>query len=63
MSSWKCYTCKVDMEEVDDIEIHFNDLALPEAEGLRCPVCGCQYLEVDYVISQLNPAEQMLAGK
>ncbi len=63
MSNWKCFTCKADMEEVYDIAIHFGDVELPEAEGLRCPVCGRQYLESEYVTSQLNPAEQMLAGK
>ena len=33
MSKWKCYTCKVDMEEVDDIAISFGEMNLPEAEG------------------------------
>ena len=26
MSKWKCYTCKVDMEEVDDIAISFGEI-------------------------------------
>ena len=63
MSKWKCYTCKVDMEEVDDIAISFGEMNLPEAEGLRGPNTGRQFLESEYVVDQLMSAEQMLAGK
>ena len=63
MSKWKCFTCKAEMEEVDDIAINFGDMNLPEAEGIRCPVCGAQYLESEYVVDQLSSAEQMLSGK
>ena len=28
---WKCYKCKVDVEEVDDIKIFYKDLSLPDA--------------------------------
>ena len=51
------------MEEVDDIAISFGEMNLPEAEGLRCPNCGMQFLESEYVVDQLMSAEQMLAGK
>ena len=34
---WKCYKCKVDVEEVDDIKIFYKDLSLPDACGYRCP--------------------------
>lgn len=63
MSKWKCFTCKVEMEEVDDIQLNFNEISLPEAEGLRCPTCGMEMLEVEYVTDQLISAEQMLSGK
>lgn len=63
MSKWMCYTCKVAMEEVDDIQLNFNDISLPEAEGLRCPSCGMEMLEESYVAEQLVSAEQMLSGK
>ena len=63
MSKWKCFTCKVEMEEVDDIAISYGDMNLPEAEGLRCPSCGIQFLESEYVVDQLASAEQMLSGK
>jgi len=63
MSKWYCNICKVEMEEVDDIQINFGDMSLPEAEGLRCPVCGMEMLEGEYVLDQLASAEQMLSGK
>ena len=40
MSQWKCFNCKMDMEEVDDIKITYKDLELPDASGFRCPGCG-----------------------
>ena len=36
---------------------------LPEAEGMRCPDCGIEFLLEDLVIDELNPAEDMLSGK
>ena len=61
--AWICSKCNVEMEEVLDIALRYGDMDLPEAEGLRCPVCGVEYLESDYVTSMLNPAETMLEGK
>jgi len=61
--SWTCNKCNREMEEVDDIAVKYGDMDLPEAEGLRCPVCGAEYLESHYVTSELNSAEQMLEGK
>ena len=61
--SWTCSKCHAEMEEVYDIAIKYRDLDLPEAEGLRCPVCGVEYLLSDYVTGQLNSAEEMLEGK
>ena len=63
MNNWKCNVCNVDMEEADDIQINFGDMNPPEAEGLRCPVCGAEFLESEFVVDQLSSAEQMLAGK
>lgn len=61
--SWYCNICKEEMEEVDDIAISFGEISLPEAEGVRCPKCGKEYLLVDYVVDELSSAEQMLSGK
>ena len=63
MSNWKCFTCKEDMEKVKDIAVKYGKTKLPKAEGLRCPVCGVQYLESQYVAEQVAPAEEMLSGK
>ncbi|MEE0793865.1 MAG: hypothetical protein ACLUGA_07755 [Oscillospiraceae bacterium] len=60
---WKCYKCKVDVEEVDDIKIFYKDLSLPDACGYRCPECGAEYLDGEFVADQLSSAEQMLEGK
>lgn len=61
--SWNCSKCNVEMEEADDIAIKYGDMELPEAEGLRCPSCGVEYLESGFVTGQLNSAEGMLEGK
>jgi len=63
MSAWKCWKCKQDMEEAEDIKIFYKDLTLPEATGYRCPSCGIEFLDADYVVDQLASAEQMLEGK
>ena len=51
------------MEEVDDIKLFYNDIDLPEASGFRCPDCKVEYLDGEYVVSELSAAEQMLEGK
>lgn len=61
--SWICSKCKVEVEEVDDIALKYGEMELPDAEGLRCPQCGVEFLEGMYVTGELNAAEQMLEGK
>lgn len=51
------------MEETEDIKMIFGDLDLPPARGYRCPVCGVEYLDGDYVTEELASVEQMLEGK
>ena len=63
MSDWICVNCNVDVEEEDDIEIRYKEMELPSATGLRCPVCGREYLLGEFVVDELNSAEQMLEGK
>lgn len=63
MANWKCSKCNVAVEEVDDIVLAYNDIELPPGRGYRCPVCGAEYLDGDYVIDELASAEQMLEGK
>lgn len=61
--SWTCCKCNCEVEEVYDISITYESSELPQAEGLRCPTCGKEYLLSDYVTGELNSAEQMLEGK
>lgn len=61
--SYKCGRDGAEMEEVYDIGISYNDMELPEAEGLRCPECGMEFLLEDLVVGELNDAEAMLESK
>ncbi len=61
--AWLCGKCNVEMEEVYDIKIRYGGLELPDASGLRCPECGVEFLEGDFVVNELASAEQMLEGK
>lgn len=63
MADWKCSKCNVEMEEAEDIKMIFGELDLPPAKGYRCPVCGVEYLDGDYVTEELASIEQMLEGK
>jgi len=63
MEAWFCVRCKVKMEEVDDIQIFYGEVDLPEAMGIRCPGCSQEYLLEEYVINELVAAEEMLEGK
>jgi len=51
------------MEEEFDIQMIYGEIELPEAEGLRCPNCGLEFLEEQVVIEELNPSEMMLESK
>lgn len=60
---YKCGRCDVEMSEEYDIKLRYKEIDLPEAEGLRCPQCGIEFLLEDLVTEELNPAEDMLDGK
>ena len=60
------YRCGKDnaiMDEVSDIRLVYNEMELPEADGLRCPVCKEQYLLEEVVTTELNDAETMMESK
>jgi DNA-directed RNA polymerase subunit RPC12/RpoP len=63
MANWKCSKCGVEMEETKEIKLIFNDLDLPPARGYKCPSCGVEYLDGDYVTEELGSVEEMLEGK
>jgi len=60
---YKCGKCNVDMEEEFDIVMKYKDVDLPEAEGLRCPECGIEFLTEEVVVDELNQSETMLESK
>lgn len=60
---YKCAKCNVEMEEEFDIKMKYKEIDLPEAEGLRCPECGIEFLEEELVIDELNGSETMLESK
>ena len=47
----------------DDIKIAYKDLDLPDATGYRCPSCGLEFMDGEFVVNELNSAETMLEGK
>lgn len=63
MAAWTCEKCNAEMEEVDDIQLVYGEIELPEAEGLRCTCCGKEYLLKELVVDELNSSEEMLEGK
>lgn len=63
MGTWICNKCSIEMDEVDDINLSYKEIELPQGYGLRCPSCNMEYLEQDIVVNELNPAEEMLEGK
>lgn len=60
---YRCGKCNVEMEEEFDIEMKYKDTELPEAEGLRCPECGVEFLLEELVIEELSQSEEMLESK
>lgn len=60
---YKCGKCGVEMEEEFDILMKYKDIDLPEAEGLRCPECGIEFLMEQEVVEELNRSETMLESK
>lgn len=60
---WICSKCNVKMENVDDIKLIYGEIDLPPGRGKRCLSCSIEFLDGDYVVDELNSAEQMLEGK
>ena len=61
MSEWHCFKCKQKMVE-EEIPVSYLDLD-GEAEGLKCPQCGVQYIMEDYVIEKMLKGEKMIEEK
>ncbi|HEX3010754.1 MAG TPA: hypothetical protein VHQ70_01790 [Syntrophomonadaceae bacterium] len=62
-TEWNCYMCHVEVEEVGDIAMHYNEVELPPIDGYRCPKCKVELLSENIVMTMLFMAEQMLEAK
>ncbi len=61
MDEWYCFKDKVKMKEAD-VTLSYMQLtqAIP---GLKCPVCGVEYLTERIVMSTVKAAEDLLEEK
>jgi DNA-directed RNA polymerase subunit RPC12/RpoP len=62
MTAWHCFKCKEKMMADDEIPVMYLDLD-GEAEGLRCPTCGSQYVMEEYVMEKMLKGEKMIEEK
>ena len=61
MSEWYCFKCKQKMVE-EGIPVIYLDVD-GEAEGLKCPQCGGQYIPENYVMEKMLKGEKMIEEK
>lgn len=59
----KCCKCSVELEHVDDINIKYGIMPLPNAKGYRCPCCKAELLPKKLILEDMAEAEKMLVGK
>lgn len=62
MSEWYCFKCKKKMVEEEEIPVVYLDLD-GEAEGLKCPQCGVQFVMEEYVMEKMLKGEKMIEEK
>ena len=61
MAEWYCFEDKVKMEEAD---VTLSYLVINRFfKGLKCPVCGVQYLPEEVVLTEIQAAEEELESK
>lgn len=61
MSDWYCFQDKVKLEEA---QLSLTYMMLTQkVSGLRCPVCGVEYLTEKTVMTTVRDAETILEGK
>ena len=61
MADWYCYKDKVKMTATQ-VSLRYMQLA-QYVPGLKCPVCGTEYLSEEFVMTTVKDAESMLEGK
>ena len=61
MADWYCFQDKEKMIE-DKVTLSYMMLT-QRVPGLRCPVCGVEYLTEKFVMTTVKEAESILEGK
>ncbi len=61
MPDWYCFK---DKEKMQKLEVNLSYLQLTQhVPGIKCPVCGVEYLTEDIVMTVVQAAEDALEGK
>ena len=61
MAEWNCFK---DKEEMVETKLTLSYMMLTQkVPGLKCPVCGVEYLTEQFVMTTVKDAESILEGK
>lgn len=61
MADWYCFQ---DKEKMVEAQLTLSYLMLTQrVQGLKCPVCGVEYLTERFVMTTVKDAEAALEGK
>ena len=61
MAEWYCFK---DKEKMVDAKVLLSYMMLTQrVPGLKCPVCGVEYLTEQFVMTTVKEAESILEGK
>ena len=61
MDEWYCFQ---DKEKMVGAQVTLSYMMLTQrVPGLKCPVCGTEYLTEDLVMTTVKEAESLLEGK
>jgi YgiT-type zinc finger domain-containing protein len=61
MAEWYCFK---DKEKMTETKLTLSYMMLTQkVPGLKCPVCGVEYLTEQFVMTTVKDAESILEGK
>ena len=61
MADWYCFK---DKEKMVDAKLLLSYMMLSQrVPGLKCPICGVEYLTEKFVMTTVKDAESILEGK
>ena len=61
MADWYCFQ---DKEKMVEAQLTLSYMMLTQrVPGLKCPVCGVEYLTEKFVMTTVKDAESLLEGK